>query len=155
MWISGSSLVKAKVSKLSEIVSLGGKPWYPGRGRKHKPECLPMRGWGEFAQHRWIRLLPSHLTASSLTSPDIVHDPPLACVHGYPQKGFIQRFLYRHNAVHLTLDLTTRRGLWSSNWPDVKAEGLLELFHGCSIIFSLKGFLFKLKRKKFSLLPCY
>lgn len=49
--------------------SLGGKPWYPGRGKKHKPECLPMRGWGKLNSPDGLDCCHlTHSLPSSLTS---------------------------------------------------------------------------------------
>lgn len=134
------SLVKAKVSKLSEIVKPRRQALVPRQRQKHKPECLPCGGGGS-SLSTMGQALPSHLTAIIPHLSDIVHDPPLACVHGYhPQKGPFKRFLYPRPLLrylpYLRLD---HGGLWSSNLARCEAEGLLELSHGCSIIFSLKG----------------
>lgn len=89
----------------------------------------------------------------------MVDHPPLACVQGHHPQEVSSRASYTTASPSLPASPET----WPHGevcgqaiWPDVKAEGLVELsFMGRSIIFPLKGFVFKPKRKTLPLLPCY
>lgn len=108
-------------------------------------------GVGELNSTDGLDWLPSHpLTAIPHLS-DIVHDPPLAlCPRVSSPEGFhlasyhgpLLRYL-----PYLRLD-HTERFVVKPIWPDVKAEGLLELSSWVFTIFSFERVPFQTKEKK-------